>query len=124
MYVLTKNMKIVKKKSTENCHFYSREKSLFIARACFHNELYSQKDIYLGYASVKSQLSSSFPSETSCKADKSNLISIPVYYCSPCLHKPLLRQGTKRHCDMSDSDFKTRILQSVYKKNPQALHNI
>ena len=32
-------MKIVKKKSTENCHFYSREKSLYmyIAWACFRN---------------------------------------------------------------------------------------
>ena len=28
MYVSSKNMKIVKKNSTENCHFYSREKSL------------------------------------------------------------------------------------------------
>ena len=28
-------MKVVKKKSTENCHFYSREKSLYIAWACF-----------------------------------------------------------------------------------------
>ena len=32
-------MKIVKKKSTENCHFYSREKSLYLARACFLNVL-------------------------------------------------------------------------------------
>ena len=32
-------MKIVKKKkSTENCHFYSREKSLYIVWACFRNE--------------------------------------------------------------------------------------
>ena len=31
-------MKIVKKKSTENWHFYSREKSLYIAWACFRNE--------------------------------------------------------------------------------------
>ena len=32
-------MKIVKKKkSTENCHFYSREKSLYVAWACFRNE--------------------------------------------------------------------------------------
>ena len=30
-------MKIVKINSTENCHFYSREKSLNIAWACFHN---------------------------------------------------------------------------------------
>ena len=37
-YVLSKNMKIVKKKSTENCHFYSREKSLYIAWACFRND--------------------------------------------------------------------------------------
>ena len=28
-------MKIVQKKSTENCHFYSREKSLYVAWACF-----------------------------------------------------------------------------------------
>ena len=34
----SKNMKIVKKKSTENCHFYSRGKSLFVALACFRNE--------------------------------------------------------------------------------------
>ena len=26
------------KKSTENCHVYSREKSLYIAWACFRNE--------------------------------------------------------------------------------------
>ena len=25
--------------STENCHFYSREKSLYIAWACFHNDV-------------------------------------------------------------------------------------
>ena len=27
----------LKKKSTENCHFYSREKSLYVAWACFRN---------------------------------------------------------------------------------------
>ena len=34
--VLSKNKRIVKKKSTENCLFYSREKSqyMYIARAC------------------------------------------------------------------------------------------
>ena len=32
-------MKIVKKKATENCHFYSRENLLFIAGACFRNGL-------------------------------------------------------------------------------------
>ena len=32
-------MKKVKKKSTENCHFYSREKSLYVAWACFRNAL-------------------------------------------------------------------------------------
>ena len=26
------------KKSTENCHFYSRVKSLYIAWACFRND--------------------------------------------------------------------------------------
>ena len=26
------------KKSAENCHFYSREKSLYIAWACFRND--------------------------------------------------------------------------------------
>ena len=26
------------KNSTENCHFYSREKSLYVAWACFHND--------------------------------------------------------------------------------------
>ena len=30
-------MKIVQIKSTENCHFYSREKSLYVAWACFRN---------------------------------------------------------------------------------------
>ena len=30
-------MKIVKKKSSENCNFYSHEKSLYIAWACFRN---------------------------------------------------------------------------------------
>ena len=30
-------MKIYIKKSTENCHFYSREKSLYVAWACFVN---------------------------------------------------------------------------------------
>ena len=29
IYILSNNMKIVKKNSTENCHFYSREKSLY-----------------------------------------------------------------------------------------------
>ena len=28
-----------KKNSTENCHFYSREKSLYIVWACFRNVL-------------------------------------------------------------------------------------
>ena len=32
-------MKIVKKKSTANCHFYSREISLYIAWTCFRNAL-------------------------------------------------------------------------------------
>ena len=31
-------MKIVPKKSTENYHFISREKSLYIAWACFRND--------------------------------------------------------------------------------------
>ena len=35
-------MKIVKKKSNENCHFYSREKSLYTAWACFRNGMYKQ----------------------------------------------------------------------------------
>ena len=33
--MLSKNMKMVKRKSTENCHFYIRKISLYIARACF-----------------------------------------------------------------------------------------
>ena len=31
-------MKIVIKNSTENCHFNSREKSLYVAWACFRND--------------------------------------------------------------------------------------
>ena len=31
-------MKIVKQKSTENCHFYSREKSLYVPWVCFRND--------------------------------------------------------------------------------------
>ena len=34
-------MKIVKKNSTENCHFYSLEKSLYIAWACFRSGILS-----------------------------------------------------------------------------------
>ena len=30
-----------KKKSTENCHFYSHEKPLYVAWVCFRNETYS-----------------------------------------------------------------------------------
>ena len=30
-------MKISPKNSTNNCHFYSREKSLYVAWACFRN---------------------------------------------------------------------------------------
>ena len=30
-------MKVVKKNSTKNCHFYTRENSLYIAWACFCN---------------------------------------------------------------------------------------
>ena len=30
-------MKINQKHSTENCHFYICEKSLYVAWACFHN---------------------------------------------------------------------------------------
>ena len=40
IYVLSKNMKIVKKKSIKNCHFYSREKSLYVAWACFRIKMY------------------------------------------------------------------------------------
>ena len=32
-------MKKVKKKSNENYHFYSREKSLYIAWVCFRNDV-------------------------------------------------------------------------------------
>ena len=35
--VLSKKMKIVEENSTENCHFYSHEKSLYIAWACYCN---------------------------------------------------------------------------------------
>ena len=35
-FVLSKNENS-NKKSTENCHFYSSEKSLYIAWACFPN---------------------------------------------------------------------------------------
>ena len=38
IYFLSKNIKIVKKKATENCHFYGGEKSLYIAWVCFCNE--------------------------------------------------------------------------------------
>ena len=31
-------MKIVKNKKNENCHFYTREKSLYVAWAYFRNE--------------------------------------------------------------------------------------
>ena len=37
-------MKIVKKKSTKNSHFYSREKSLYVPWACFCNETDSHSD--------------------------------------------------------------------------------
>ena len=33
-------MKKVKEKSNENCHFLSREKSLYVAWACFRNALF------------------------------------------------------------------------------------
>ena len=33
-----KNENSKKKNSTENCHFYSREKSVYIAWACFRND--------------------------------------------------------------------------------------
>ena len=36
-YVLSKNMKKVKKIATENCHFYSRDKLLYVACTCFRN---------------------------------------------------------------------------------------
>ena len=36
-------MKIVKKNSTEKCHFHSHEKSMYIAWACFHNENDNEK---------------------------------------------------------------------------------
>ena len=39
IYVLSKNMKISENNSTENCNFYRHEKSLYIAWACFRNEL-------------------------------------------------------------------------------------
>ena len=45
IYVLSKNKKIVKI-STENCHFYSREKSLYVAWACFRND-YKKKQVRL-----------------------------------------------------------------------------
>ena len=34
---VSKNLKKEKKKKTENCHFYSREISLYIARECLRN---------------------------------------------------------------------------------------
>ena len=37
--VLSKNKKIVKTNSNENCHFYGHEKSLYVAWACFRNVL-------------------------------------------------------------------------------------
>ena len=46
MYVLSKNIKKVKTKSTENCHFYSRGKSLYIAWACFRNDIIFSKRGY------------------------------------------------------------------------------
>ena len=52
-------------------------------------QLHSQKGLLLGYATAKSQLSSSFTT----------------------LHNPLSRKGTKLHCDTNiSSGFKFRIL--------------
>ena len=45
-------MKIVKKKSTENCHFYSREKSLYIAWACFRNDMAAVDERYVFFSHV------------------------------------------------------------------------
>ena len=38
IYVLSKNKKNIKKKSSENYHFYSREILQYIARTCLRNE--------------------------------------------------------------------------------------
>ena len=44
-------MKIVKKKSTENCHFYSREKPLYVALAFFRNDNYTYLSLEIGICS-------------------------------------------------------------------------
>ena len=49
-------MKIVRKNSTENCHFYSREKSLYIAWACFRNGAVFSAFVY-SYIFVSARLS-------------------------------------------------------------------
>ena len=38
-YMFEQKYKNSQKSSTENCRFYSREKSLYIAWACFRNDL-------------------------------------------------------------------------------------
>ena len=50
-------MKIVKKKSTEICHFYSREKSLYIAWSCFRNvEILCRRTSAAANASMRNRL--------------------------------------------------------------------
>ena len=51
-------MKQVKKKSTENCYFYSGEKSLYVAWACFRNVCSENKgaDQLVGYREVDLRL--------------------------------------------------------------------
>ena len=38
-YMFEQKYENSQKISTENCHFYSREKSLYIVWACFHNDV-------------------------------------------------------------------------------------
>ena len=51
---MSKNMKIVKKISTENCHFYSSEKSIHILHGCVFVMFtwMTEKYMYLCYSSV------------------------------------------------------------------------
>ena len=37
------------KRSTENCHFYSCEKLLYVAWACFRNDVYEKPSSLIGF---------------------------------------------------------------------------
>ena len=66
-------MKIVKN-STENCHFYSSEKSLYIVWACFRNEIMLNVHLHL----ILGKILYAFDFDHLCQCTFTEFISISI----------------------------------------------